>query len=114
MSRPSTSLILGSGLAYHLRLARRGGEEKTQHFRGGPNLRTDSRLTDFLDLPWHENLLSHEAHARRGPISSPSYADVSEPIYQHARYRWTNYANPLRDALPALRPYEERFGYALD
>ena len=41
MSRPSTSLILGSGLAYHLRLARRGGEEKTQHFRGGPNLRTD-------------------------------------------------------------------------
>jgi tetratricopeptide (TPR) repeat protein len=72
------------------------------------------RLTDFLGLPWHENLLSHEAHARRGPISSPSYADASEPIYQHARYRWTNYADPLRDALPALSPYEERFGYALD
>lgn len=69
-------------------------------------------LFKFLDLPWDESVLGYAERARqRGRISTPSYAQVVEPIYSKAIGRWRNYENYLRPHMPALRPFIHRFGY---
>jgi tetratricopeptide (TPR) repeat protein len=70
------------------------------------------RLCDFLGVPWHEDLKEFSVKAMdRGRISTPSYHQVSQPIYRESRYRWERYRNQLMPYLPALRPYILRYGY---
>ncbi|MGZ8997692.1 MAG: sulfotransferase family protein, partial [Allosphingosinicella sp.] len=69
-------------------------------------------LIDFLDLPWDERLLDHQATAAsRGAISTPSYAQVAEPIYKRASGRWERYRAQMEEVLPILMPWAERLGY---
>lgn len=71
------------------------------------------KLLDFLGLPWDDAVLEHTEHARqRGSINTPSYHQVVQPIYQHSKFRWRRYEEQLRDVLPVLQPFIERFGYA--
>lgn len=70
-------------------------------------------LCRFLGVAWEDGLQQFATRALdRGRINTPSYAQVSRPIYQEARYRWVRYRKYLAPYLPALRPYIERFGYA--
>ena len=70
-------------------------------------------LCDFLGVPWRDDLRDFSAKAlERGRINTPSYEQVSRPIYREARYRWERYRAFLEPHLPALQPYIERFGYA--
>jgi tetratricopeptide (TPR) repeat protein len=72
------------------------------------------RLAEFLLLPWDEALLAPGEHARaKGYISTPSYSQVIQPINARAVGRWKRYEQHFTDALPALMPYVERWGYAL-
>lgn len=70
-------------------------------------------LLDFLGVGWDDAVLHHAEHAanQRSAINTPSYHQVAQPIYQHAKYRWKRYAKELEPAMPALRPYIEHFGY---
>ena len=69
-------------------------------------------LVDFLGLPWDERLLDHRASAeKRGFISSPSYAQVSEKIYSRAAGRWERYRDQMAPVLPTLAPWAARMGY---
>jgi tetratricopeptide (TPR) repeat protein len=69
-------------------------------------------LIDFLDLPWDDALLDHQATAaKRGAISTPSYAQVAERIYTRARGRWERYRPQMEEVLPILLPWAERLGY---
>lgn len=71
------------------------------------------RLLEFLQMPWSPSVLDHAAQAlRRGRIPTPSYQQVSRPLYQSARDRWRRYAAYLEPHLPALMPYIQAFGYA--
>jgi tetratricopeptide (TPR) repeat protein len=71
-------------------------------------------LTAFLGLAWDEALLDHQATARRrGPISTPSYGQVAQPIYRRARGRWERYRAQLAGILPVLAPWAEAMGYNL-
>lgn len=71
------------------------------------------RLLAFLDLPWNDSVLDHVAHARRkGTINTPSYHQVTQPIYQDAKYRWRRYEEAFRPVMDELRPFIEYFGYA--
>jgi tetratricopeptide (TPR) repeat protein len=70
------------------------------------------RLLDFLEVGWDDAVLQHTEHARkRGTINTPSYHQVTQPIYQHAKYRWKRYAKQLEPVMETLRPYIEYFGY---
>lgn len=70
------------------------------------------RLIDFLGLPWDDAVLRFHEHARkRGYISTPSYAQVIEPINARAVGRALAYAPWLASAEPILAPYVARFGY---
>lgn len=54
----------------------------------------------------------HTEHAtRRGLINTPSYHQVSQPVYTTARYRWRRYEAQLAEVMPMLEPFIEAFGY---
>lgn len=65
----------------------------------------------FIGVDWHESVRDHVAHVAGRRITTPSYHQVAQPIYGHARYRWLRYAEFFPDALPHLLPWIERFGY---
>ena len=70
-------------------------------------------LCTFLGVPWEESLRQFSSKALdRGKINTPSYEQVSKPIYRDARYRWERYRPYLEPHLPLLQPWIERYGYA--
>lgn len=74
---------------------------------------TETRaLLDFLGVGWNDSVLRHTEHAiKRGTINTPSYHQVTQPIYQHAKYRWKRYAKQFEQVLPVLQPFINSFGY---
>jgi hypothetical protein len=74
------------------------------------------RLAMFLDMPWNESWLDSAEHARRkGIISTPSYAQVLEPLNSRAIGRWRHY-RPYFDpeVMARLTPAIAAMGYSLD
>jgi tetratricopeptide (TPR) repeat protein len=70
-------------------------------------------LIAFLGLAWDDRVLDNQATAiERGPIKTPSYAQVAQPIYQRARGRWERYRAQLAPVLPILAPWAEKMGYS--
>lgn len=70
------------------------------------------RLLNFLEIEWNDAVLGHVEHARhRGTISTPSYHQVTQPIYKSAKYRWRRYAKELEPVMDTLQPFIEYFGY---
>jgi len=70
------------------------------------------RLLAFLGLPWDERVLHFYEQAGQRDVTTPSYAAVASPIYEHAVGRWRNYEKQLAPVLPDLAPYVEAFGYS--
>jgi hypothetical protein len=67
---------------------------------------------DFLGLEWRSQLLDHRrTAAQRGPIATPSYGQVSEPLSMRPSGRWRRYRKQLEPVLPVLLPWAERLGY---
>lgn len=74
---------------------------------------TEARaLLDFLGVGWDEAVLDHTRHAQeRSIINTPSYHQVTQPIYQHAKYRWKRYEADFAQVMSTLAPFIEHFGY---
>lgn len=71
-------------------------------------------VLDFLGLPWNEAQADPAAHAlARGTIRTPSYAQVTQPIYSSAADRWRRYQKHLEPVLPILEKHIRYFGYSL-
>jgi Flp pilus assembly protein TadD len=69
-------------------------------------------LLDFVGLAWDPRLLDHRRTAAgRGTILTPSYAQVTQPLYREAAGRWERYRAQMADVLPVLCPWAERLGY---
>lgn len=69
------------------------------------------RLLAFLGLEWDDGVLRQDEHARKRGITTPSYHQVTQPIYQDAKYRWKRYEAHMQPIMPILRPYIEYFDY---
>lgn len=70
-------------------------------------------LLRFLDLPWDDAVLDPGRTARdKSIVNTPSYHQVSQPIYRHAAYRWRRYEAHLATIMPVVRPFADMFGYA--
>lgn len=78
------------------------------------DLETSCRgLLSYLGLNWDPSVLNYVEHAKsRLAINTPSYYQVTQPIYSHARYRWRRYAKEFALQLPKLQPFIDYFGYA--
>ncbi len=75
------------------------------------NLEAESKkIFDFLGLEWNENILEYHKKKSR-TISTPSYQDVSKPIYTRASGRWKNYQKQLQPVMDKLQSYIDAFGY---
>ncbi len=69
------------------------------------------RVLDFLGLPWDAAITSFHHHARTRPLRSPSYADVTRPIFTRAVGRWRHYEKHLAPITKSLEPFLCSFGY---
>ncbi|MBT6441337.1 MAG: tetratricopeptide repeat protein [Alphaproteobacteria bacterium] len=74
---------------------------------------TETRnLLDFVGVDWDPAVHDYAEHAKNsGRIFTPSYQQVTEPIYERARYRWQRYADDLKQIEPILKPFADHFGY---
>jgi tetratricopeptide (TPR) repeat protein len=76
------------------------------------NLESVARKTlDFLGVPWDGRVLGFDEHARKKNVRSPTYADVTQPVYRRALGRWRNYQKHLEPHLKKLEPFVKAFGY---
>ncbi len=67
---------------------------------------------EFLELPWHEAVSDPATHAlARGTIRTPSYSQVTQPIYSTAADRWRRYEKHMQPVMPLLEAHIKRFGY---
>lgn len=69
------------------------------------------RALDFLGAKWDERVLRFDEHARRKTVRSPTYADVTKPVFKTAVGRWRNYQKYLEPWLEKLQPFAKGFGY---
>lgn len=69
------------------------------------------RVTEFLGLTWHEDQARFFEKSRTKQFYSPTYQDVTRPIYARSVARWHAYEKHLAPILPALAPYCKMFGY---
>ncbi len=72
------------------------------------------RILEYLNLPWTDDILAYRQKMQGRRISTPSYHQVAEPIYQRSAYRWRNYEKHFEKVLPILKPYIRYFGYDAD
>jgi len=69
-------------------------------------------LIGFIGLDWDERLLDNRSTAAaRGTIVTPSYAQVTQPLYRSAAGRWERYRAQMDKVLPILCPWAKRLGY---
>jgi hypothetical protein len=62
------------------------------------------KALNFLGAPWDERVLGFDKHARQKVVRSPTYADVTQPVYKRAMGRWRNYQKYLEPQLGKLEP----------
>jgi tetratricopeptide (TPR) repeat protein len=66
---------------------------------------------DFLGVSWDTRVLGFNEHARKKSVRSPTYADVTQPVYKRAVGRWQHYQKHLEPHLEKLAPFIKAFGY---
>ncbi len=69
------------------------------------------RVTGFLGVEWRQEQNRFYEKSRRKQLYSPTYQDVSRPVYSSSVGRWRAYEKHLAPILPALDPYCREFGY---
>jgi tetratricopeptide (TPR) repeat protein len=69
------------------------------------------RMLAFLGVAWDEAVLAYAERAKGKAIATPSYHQVTQPIYSRSVGRWRNYRAAFEDVLPILAPWIATFGY---
>ena len=70
------------------------------------------KLLEFTGVEWDDSVREYHTHAAgRQDIITPSYRQVTQPIYKTAQDRWKRYATHLEPYLERLEPYIEEMGY---
>lgn len=83
-------------------------EDVVEDLRG-----TVEPLVNYLGLEWHDEQADYQKTAlRRDRINTPSYNQVTKPLYKQAKGRWENYREQMEPVLPLLLPWAQRFGYS--
>lgn len=68
-------------------------------------------IMEFIGVQWHGDMDGYRDKAASRQIVSPSYRDVTEPIYKRAAGRWRAYEDKLAPVLDRLAPFVAAFGY---
>ncbi|MBE88787.1 MAG: hypothetical protein CMM76_05020 [Rhodospirillaceae bacterium] len=84
-------------------------ESLVENFEG-----TVRAMLNFLELEWDDSVLSFDRHAQNRTILTPSYSQVTQPIYTDSKERWRRYEEQLKPVLPVLEPFINHFGYDVE
>jgi len=68
-------------------------------------------LLSFLGLDWDGRVMRHHEAARTRYANTPSYQDVTSPLYKRAIGRWHNYRQFLAPVLGELQGVLDKYGY---
>ncbi len=69
------------------------------------------RVTEFLGLTWHADQTRFYERSARKQLYSPTYQDVTRPVYQRSVARWHAYEKHLAPILPLLERHCRALGY---
>jgi tetratricopeptide (TPR) repeat protein len=69
------------------------------------------RVAEFLGLAWDQSMLDERQRSERKAVRTPTYVDVTKPLYARAIGRWHNYRRYLEPGLDILTPFVKAFGY---
>jgi hypothetical protein len=73
---------------------------------------TVSSVFKFLNLSWNNSVLEYSTTAKeRDNIATPSYNQVTKPLYSHANGRWKKYENQMLNINPFLKKWLEKYNY---
>lgn len=72
---------------------------------------TMRRVLQHIGVPWNGAVLTHYEQAASRRIRTPSYHDVSQPLYTSAVGRWRQYRRHLEPYLARLDEVAEALGY---
>ena len=70
------------------------------------------KILDLLGVEWNSQVLVFYEQASQRYIGTPSFSDVSKPIYKTALARWRNYDTQIHEVMPILEPFVKEFGYS--
>lgn len=65
----------------------------------------------FLGSEWENSVMDFHATSKESYARTPSYQDVTTPIYRRSEGRWRNYGDQLAPVIPVLEKYITEFGY---
>ena len=68
-------------------------------------------LFQFLELDYPVNIAEYYKSAKSRVINTPSYQEVTKPVYSHGKARWKNYRGNLEPFTKKLLPFIDEFGY---
>ncbi|MGB0991153.1 MAG: tetratricopeptide repeat-containing sulfotransferase family protein [Akkermansiaceae bacterium] len=69
------------------------------------------KLAAQIDLGWSDDLLNYTNKAKSQAATSPTYEQVTRPIYGSSVEKWRHYENLLEPAMPLLEKAAVRMGY---
>ncbi len=69
------------------------------------------RILQALGEDWNDEVMEYHRHAQDRDIRTPSYQDVTRPVFGRARERWRNYKEQISPTQPILAPFISEFGY---
>ena len=73
---------------------------------------TIKSILNFLELSWDDAMLEYLRTAKkRGRIATPSYYQVTKPIYSYANGRWKRYKKQTSSIYPILESWIKKFNY---
>ena len=68
-------------------------------------------LLNFLSLEWNDSMLEYQTHAHNETSSTPSYQQVSQPLYTRSIGKWRHYSKQIESGFSILEPWVKQFGY---
>ena len=69
------------------------------------------RMLDLVGESFDERCINFQDNRRLPHI--PSYAEVTEKLYDRSRFRYRRYRKQLEPVIPILEPVMDRLGYIL-
>ena len=69
-------------------------------------------MSEFIGVPFDSRCV--DFHENRRLPQTPSYAQVSEKLYDRSRYRYRAYRHHLEPVIPILKPVISRLGYVIE
>jgi tetratricopeptide (TPR) repeat protein len=73
-----------------------------------PSMRS---ILNFLEVEWHPEVMDYRQKALLRIIDTPSYQQVTQPLYRDAMGRWRNFSDQMEPVHQLLGQWVEQFDY---